>query len=137
MRLSKVLDLDDKRQIILRELRVSDVYSFMDRRGDFEGFDGMALTDLAKLDGFLRFMGDCVELVDCPAASLSFSEILAAFAAFKEVNAAFLTLLAKAGINLDLVMETPENSGANLDGPAAPSSSAGTDGSLNTAGASS
>ena len=133
MRLSKVLELDEKRSLIVRELRVADIHNAIGMAEDFKGLELAAFTDPAKLAGLLAVLGDCVELKGCNIESLAFSEIQSAFDTFREVNAAFFGLLAKAGVNLGMAA----NGAGSLSGPAAPSSSAATDGSASTAGASS
>lgn len=134
MRFEQLVELQDGRKVILRELRVGDVHKAIGQSGSvLAGVSVASLADPARLKSLLEVLGDCVDMAECPVESLSFSEIQFLIQEFREVNSAFFGMLAMAGVDLGMAT-TP---GGSSGGPAAPSSSAGIPASLNTAGASS
>jgi hypothetical protein len=121
MRKQKTLKLSDEITVTVLELRPRDLkhaIGLMQSGGDFD-FQKLISENwddaLEKLSGVIRVDQGSLE-------DLSFSEIEEVQAAFSEVNASFLALLKKLGINLGLA---GPSSSAILTEPVSPLSSGG------------
>jgi hypothetical protein len=133
MRKQKTIALSETAKITVLELRPRDIkhaLGLMQGGADLD-FEKLLTENwddaLAKLGGVIQVDG--IELED-----LSFSEIAEAKEAFMEVNAAFFDLLQGLGLNLAVA---GLRSNATSIAPASSSSSAGTETSSTTVGASS
>ncbi len=124
MRLETRLDLDDKRSVTVRELRVADVRNAIASKDELQGLDfAKLLNGEASVDGLLGFFGDCIELPKKTVIDdLCFSEIEAIWAKFREVNAPFFRLLGWVSPALATLFPAP----ANSTSPAASSSNGDT-----------
>lgn len=129
MRLQKLIKLDNKRTVTLRELRVKDARQLMAQAKDLEQLEIKTLLT-ERFDELAGLLGDCVQCPDGESIDdLSFSEVQLVKDGLIEVNAAFLELLGLLG----LARPSPS---ADSTAPASPSSNADTAASPNTAGAS-
>ena len=102
MRNSKVVELDDKRKVTLRELRVQDVRNALAEEEKLKALDFSSLIkDETQLADLMNLLGDCVELSpEAMVADLSFSELEEIGGAFRELNAPFFRMLGLIGIIL-------------------------------------
>jgi hypothetical protein len=119
MRLQKIIPLDDKRTVMINELRVSEARKIIAQAEALNQFNIIALlTDhFAEAEALL---GDCLQLP--PGESLddlSSGEAVEVIEAFLEVNASFLDLLALLG----LLEWVPKTHSQTLTEPVSPSSS--------------
>ena len=115
MRKSKIIKLDDL-ELTVKELKVRQIWQLFQQ-------DGAAAVDmLARLEQLLEWC--CPELSRDAAMDLAPSELKTIYSAFEEVNADFLELARKMG--LDAVLESLRaeiaNSLQTLTGPSASSS---------------
>lgn len=109
MRHIKTIPLDEKRNATVLELRPKDVRRLL---GETKSLSSLEINDLFgdKFDNLLAIAGDLVKMPEGETVEdLSFSEIEEVREAMLEVNAGFLALLAKMGLNLSLDLARPES----------------------------
>jgi hypothetical protein len=99
MRLQKIIKLDNKRAVTLRELRVRDARQLMAQAKNLEQMEiRVLLTE--RFDEIAGLLGDCVQCPDGETLDdLSFSEVQLVKDGLLEVNAAFLDLLGLMGLS--------------------------------------
>ena len=108
----EIVELGDDRKVIIKELRIKDILKVIVNIKEVFGDEDLDLQKLVedKFDIIASIASDFIIMPDGASLDeLTFSEIDALTAPFKEVNQSFLDKLTSMGLSLSNLMPQPED----------------------------